>query len=74
MRIDATDGGLVAYPSYPRLNVWPDSATTLYGAADALPCHREAYGKHYLDLLDAGYSFQTTPVPIDAPSATTAVG
>jgi hypothetical protein len=66
VRIDTAGDGLAAYPSHPRLNVWPDSATTLYGAPDALPVHSESYGKHYLDLIEAGYAFQATPVPIEA--------
>jgi hypothetical protein len=66
VRTEVADGEVIAYPSHPRLNVWPDSATTLYGAPDALPVHSETYHKHYLDLLDAGYSFQSAPVPIDA--------
>lgn len=65
VRIDLGDGHLAAYPSHPRLNVWPDCAATLYGARDALPVHSDTYRKHYLDLLDAGYPFQDTPVPVD---------
>ena len=65
VRIDVGDGDLAAYPSHPRLNVWPDSAATLFGAPDALPVHSETYGKHYLDLLAAGYPFQDAPVPVE---------
>ena len=36
VRIDATDGGLVAYPSHSRLNVWRDSATALFQSGGAV--------------------------------------
>jgi hypothetical protein len=50
------------------VNVWPDSLTTLYGALETWPGRMlgEGCGKHYLDLVEAGYSYQAAPVPIAA--------
>ncbi|MGH9256162.1 MAG: hypothetical protein ACRD3C_16505 [Vicinamibacterales bacterium] len=57
-------GRALAYPSHPRLSVWPDSADALFGEHVALPFHSPSYPKPYLDILDAGYGFQHSPVPI----------
>jgi hypothetical protein len=59
-------GRMLAYPSHPRLSVWNDSADMLFGPENALPLHSPSYSKRYLDILDAGYRFQSSPVPIDA--------
>ena len=63
VRIDATEGGLVVYPSHSRLNVWRDSATALFRSG-GWPLTDDPSGKHSFDVLDAGFGFQTTPVPL----------
>jgi hypothetical protein len=60
VRIDGRGDELAAYPYQPRLNVWGDSAAALFGAADS-----DVYQKRYVNALDAGYRFQSTPVPIE---------
>jgi hypothetical protein len=65
VRIDDRGGQAVAHPGHPRVNVWPDSVEMLFGARDALPAHSATWDKCYLDVLDAGYPFQSTQVPID---------
>jgi hypothetical protein len=65
VRIDATPGGLVAYPSHSRLNVWRDSAAALF-TSHQWPLSSDTSVKHSLDLVDAGYAFQATPVPLEA--------
>jgi hypothetical protein len=62
--VDSGDA-MMAYPSHPRLSLWADSAETLFGSPGVLPVHSVAYDKHYLDIVDAGYRFQPTPLPID---------
>lgn len=57
--------GALAYPSYPRLSVWPDSAEALLARRGALPFHSASYRKPYLDVLETGYRFQQSPVPVD---------
>lgn len=61
-----TAGGLVASPAYPRLALWADSAAALLGERSVLPAFSATYDKGYLDLLERGFAFQTTPVPVDA--------
>ena len=45
--------------------MWADSAAVLLAAQESLPFHSPSYPKLYLDILDAGYGFQRSPVPID---------
>jgi hypothetical protein len=63
--IAETGGHPLAYPSHPTVSVWPDSAAAVFGAKHALPSYSAAYSKRYLNVLDAGYRFQDTPVPVD---------
>lgn len=55
---------MMAFPSHPRLTIWPESAEALFGSADVLPPLTDAYDKRYLQL-DGRYQFQATPVPIE---------
>jgi hypothetical protein len=66
VRIEIDGDDLTAYPSHPRLNVWPDSAACLYGTRDAPRGHGDSQGKHSLDLTEGVSAFQTTPLPIEA--------
>jgi hypothetical protein len=64
--VPVTEGprAMLAYPSHPRITIWPESAEALFGSADALPPLSDAYDKRYL-ALDGRYQFQATPVPIE---------
>ena len=57
-------GAILAYPSHPRLTVWPDSARALFGSTGELPTLTPTYDKRYLDL-QAGHRFQPKPVPLE---------
>jgi len=59
-----TAGTIVAYPSHPRLTMWPDSARALFGQSGELPSLTPTYDKRYFDL-EAGDRFQPTPVPLE---------
>ena len=53
-------------PAYPRIRLWPESVTALYGAEDALPCLTPTWNKRYLDLTGDGCRFQQEPLPLAA--------
>jgi hypothetical protein len=57
-------GLMMAHPSHGHLSVWPDSARALF-AADSLPQHSAVYAKHRVDLIERGYRFHESAVPID---------
>ena len=61
--IDDSRGGVIAYPSHPRLSLWPDSASHLF-AAQALPAHSPVYEKRRLDLLEHGYRVREDALPV----------
>lgn len=61
VRLDVHDEEVIAYPSQSTVNVWGDSAAVLFGSLD-----RDAYRKRTVDVVDAGYAFHATPVPIRA--------
>jgi len=53
-------------PAYPRIRLWPESVSALYGAEDALPCLTPTWDKRYLDLTGNGCRFQHEPLPLAA--------
>jgi hypothetical protein len=53
-------------PAYPRVRLWPESVTALYGKPDALPCLTPNWDKRYLDLTQTGYEFHGSPLPLGA--------
>jgi hypothetical protein len=57
-------GEALAYSSHPRLTMWPDSASALFGKAEALPSLTPTYDKRYVDLQN-GDHFQSKPVPLE---------
>lgn len=58
------DDEFFAHPSHPRLSVWPDSATALFGAANSLPRLTPTWDKRYLELQN-GYRFHDVATPLD---------
>jgi hypothetical protein len=50
-------------PGYPRLRLWPDSVTALFGRADALPQIAADWDKRYFPLSG---EFATQPAPLAA--------
>lgn len=61
-----TSDGLLVQPGYPRLRLWPESVSALYGRDDALPPLTPTWDKRYLDLTKNGYQFQARPLPLAA--------
>jgi len=62
--IGDVNGAILAYPSHPRLTMWPDSARALFGTVEDLPALTPTYDKRYVDL-QIGDRFQSTPVPLE---------
>ena len=60
------EGGLVAYPAYAHLRLWPESGALLFGSSDALPPLTPTWEKRRLDLDQPGYRMQTEPTPLRA--------
>ena len=57
------NGTILAYPSHPRLTMWPDAAK-MFGGAEDLPPLTPTYDKRYL-ALQGGRDFQPAPVPLE---------
>lgn len=53
-------------PGYPRVNLWPESAETLFGNMHDLPPVTPTWGKHFLALEDARHLFQSEPMELGA--------
>ena len=61
-----TDVGLLAFPGHPRLSVWEDSSTAIFGPAARLPRVSEVYRKHIVDLGGRGLPVCDRPLPVEA--------
>jgi hypothetical protein len=59
-------GNFVAEPGYPRLNLWPDSASAVCGSADGLPRITPTWDKRYLNLCSDRRRFQPQPLRLAA--------
>ena len=53
-------------PGYPRVNLWPDSARTLFGSEEPLPRITPTWDKQYVALGDKGFGFATKSLPLRA--------
>ena len=60
------NGKFLAQPGYPRLNLWPEAVSALYGSPDALPLMTPNWSKRYAALNDNGHRFQSEPLPLAA--------
>jgi len=61
----ADEGGvMMAHPSHGHLSVWSDSARALFDV-ESLPQHSAVYAKHRVDLIERGYRFHDSAVPVD---------
>lgn len=56
----------LAQSAYPRIRLWPESVSAIYGSEDALPRLTPTWNKHYLDLAGNGCRFQKEPLPLAA--------
>ncbi len=50
----------------PRVGLWPDAASALFGSANNLPLLTPNWGKRYLALDENGHRFQREPLPLTA--------
>jgi len=53
-------------PGYPRLNLWPDSVSVIFGSDDALPRITPTWNKRFLALGQGNFRFETRPLPLSA--------
>ena len=53
-------------PAYPRVRLWAESVSALFGSTDALPLITPNWDKRYLDLNGAGGLFQHEMLPLAA--------
>src|SRR5438552_16330609 len=53
-------------PGYPRVNLWPDSAVTLFKSEDAMPRITPTWNKRYMPLGQRGHRFASRPLPLGA--------
>jgi len=62
------DGGASfdAQPGLPRVLLWPESVTALFGNPEALPRIVRTWNKRYLDLTEPGYHFARQAAPLGA--------
>ena len=61
------DNTFTVQPAYPRIRLWSESVSALYGNLEALPKivpTNSDWDKRYLDLSQNGYQFQQKPLPL----------
>ena len=73
LALQQEEDGVLVRPGYPRICLWPDATTSLYGASHHLPRITPEEGindwwdKRYLDLTSSdGHWFQTQSLPLSA--------
>lgn len=64
--LEQISGEFCLRPAYPQVRLWSYSVSMLFGAKDALPklVPSSDWDKHFLDLNQPGFRFQTEPVPL----------
>lgn len=55
-----------AIPAYPRIRLWPESVSALFGSPEALPRITASWDKRHLDLTSDNYRFETHHRPVGA--------
>jgi hypothetical protein len=53
-------------PGYPRVNLWPDAVSALFGSMEALPLITPTWDKRYTPLGNNGLGFVTKALPLRA--------
>jgi hypothetical protein len=53
-------------PAYPRVRLWAEAVSSIFGSADALPLITPNWDKRFLDLNGPGCRFQQEPLPLAA--------
>ena len=62
--LEESGGEFRAVPGYPRVCLWPESVSMLFGRADALPQITPAWEKHYLELDGTRAKFSQAKLPL----------
>jgi hypothetical protein len=62
--LEESGGEFRAVPGHPRVCLWPESVSMLFGHADALPQITPAWEKHYLELDGARAKFSPAKLPL----------
>ena len=62
--IAMSEEACLAYPSHPRITLWPDSARAVFGTANDLPSLTPTYDKRFVDLKN-GDRFHSSPLPLE---------
>jgi hypothetical protein len=62
--LEESGGEFRAVPGYPRVCLWPESVSMLFGQADALPQLTPVWEKHYIELDGTRASFSQTKLPL----------
>lgn len=60
------DGTFQVQSGYPRVNVWPDSATALFGSKESLSHISPSWDKRFVALDQPGMRFERRPLPLGA--------
>jgi len=66
LALTESDGLFQAVPTYPRVRLWPESVSVLFGSPDALPPITAGWDKRHLDLTARDYRFDTQTRPLGA--------
>jgi hypothetical protein len=51
-------------PGYPRVNLWPDAVSALFGSEDVLPRITPTWDKRFLPLDEARFRFESRALPL----------
>jgi hypothetical protein len=57
---------ILVLPGYPRVNLWPDAVSALFGSTEALPLIAPSWGKRYTPLGKNSLGFVTEPLALGA--------
>jgi hypothetical protein len=61
-----SDGRFLVQPGYPRVNLWPDSVRSVFGAKNSLPSICPSWDKRFVALDQSGMRFERTASPLSA--------
>jgi hypothetical protein len=62
--LEESGGEFSVVPGYPRVCLWPESVSLLFGGADALPRLTPTWEKHYLELDGRRAKFAPAKLPL----------
>jgi hypothetical protein len=59
-------GKFIVQPGYPRINLWPDSARSLFGSEESLSRISPTWEKRFMALDQSGLRFEQRPLELGA--------